>query len=105
METLEHPFNVPTRALLGRDGETDVEPSVATGGRTRIRQPVAPSRRGKWPISHSLARLADTMFGLTFMEIVTNQFETPPRSVLRCRFVPRPIGSPGREGSEEGHLR
>ena len=84
---------------------TRVAPPLATDGRTRIRQPVAPSRRGKWPISHSLARLADTVFGLTCMEIVTKQFEVSPRSVPRCRFVPRPSGSPSREGSEEGNRR
>ena len=105
MEKLEHRFNVRMRAQFGRDEEARVAPSLATGGRTCIRQPVALPRRGKWPISYSLARLADTVFGFTCMKIVAKQFEVSPRSVPRGRCVRGRGRSPSQESPEEGNRR
>ena len=103
MEKPEYLFNVRESAFPNRDEEPAVVPPLATAGRTRIRQSVASPRRGKWLISHSLAQLADTVFGFTCMEIVTKQFEVSPRSVPRCRCVPGGGGSPSGEDSIEGN--
>ena len=81
------------------------EASLATGRRTRMRQPVAQQGRGEWPISHALARLDGAVFGFTRMEIVTKQFEVSQRTVPRCRCVLACGGSPSQKGSEGGTRR
>ena len=103
METLEHPFNVPIRALPGRDGEhalrRDWRRFTESGsGNPLPRRDVG---NGLFPTPC----LADTLFGLICMNIVTKQFEVAPRSVPRCRWVPSRGGSPSQEVSEEGNRR
>ena len=47
---------------LGGRSRAGIEARLAADGRTPIPQLAATAQGGKWPISHALARLADSMF-------------------------------------------